>query len=105
MYDNHLKQVIKEIFPIFIERYKYLSEYLIDLCIKTIHEKRRINRCIANIEKNKLIYTDEFIYWFSRMIIKEIIVKQSRELEFRFIDGFIYKYNLPLWSITKNQTI
>ena len=105
MYDNHLKQVIKEIFPIFIERYKYLSEYLIDLCIKTIHEKRRINRCITNIEKNKLIYTDEFIYWFSRMIIKEIIVKQSRELEFRFIDGFIYKYNLPLWSITKNQTI
>lgn len=105
MYDNHLKQVIKEILPNFIDRYAYLSDYLINLCDKIIPEKRRKNRCISNINKNKFIYTDEYLFWFARMIIKEIIVKQSRVLEFYFIDGFIYEYNLPLWSMTKNQII
>ena len=105
MYDKHLKIVIKEIFILFIDRYKYLFGYLIDISEKTIIEKSRLNKCIKNINKNNYAYTDDYIEYFFRITIKEIIVKESRDLVFYFIDGFIYTYKLPLWSFIKNCVI
>lgn len=89
-----LNQLIAEIQKAYV-----VDEDLGDILVKTIKEPKRAVELKESIKSNELPNNKEMIEIFYRIAILKIDVYPKRVLKFYLVDGSVFTYPMPNWSI------